>query len=461
LDLIVKYYLFSEIHKGCITQESVSLYEKHLLKRTGLSEPPDWFGKASKKVGLDLHLDMCQHLYASMKICGFLKSFAVPVVGREISNGAHRLACSLVLERQPEFRLLLGKEAAMVKSRSWGFEWFRDNEFSETEIRKLLEGFSRIHKNRVGVFVLFAPAKEKWEEIQEFISSKFDSVGHTDIMLGDRTAFRESIFDIYQDLNIGGVIERKADLLSNHETTFRVVIVHNTNQRCHVFNEKMTAMKAQIRELASNLVDPKLFLTIHAGSSVEENNYLVNLFLSHNNLSSLSQKKTAFSDEMRSWLNELLFTLKKNDIPLSSCCIVGSSSMEIFNIRKSTDIDIVVSSEVRVRFESPGPVSLSENVDIVSIGYPRVRMGELISDDDLVDNSDFHFYVRGIKFSNLKVVYDRKKVSRREKDIKDVELIDKYTRRLPDNPMLIPMREDIEIFSQLLAKEKLLRRSCG
>jgi hypothetical protein len=458
LDLVVKYFLFQEIHTGLLTQNTAELYEKHLLKRTGLCEPTDLFGQSSKKNGLSAHLDMCQHLYASMKTCGFLKDFAVPVVGRRIGNGAHRLACSLVLGRQPKLKLLLGANAAKAKSiKSWGFEWFRENGFTEGEINKLLGGFSRIHKNRTGVFVLYAPAKEKWAEIQEFISCNFESVGFTDVIVGERAAFRELILDMYQDLKVDGVIHRKADLLSNHETMLRVVVVHNMNQSSRAFNQKMTVMKAQIRQIASEVIDPDLYLTIHAGSSVEENDYLTNLFFNRNNMSCLAQRKSTFSDEMTDWLNELLATLKRHDIPLSSCCVVGSSSMEIFNIRKSTDIDIVVLSEIRKKFKVPGPVPLSENVDIVSTGYPRVEAGVVISDDELVENSDYHFYVRGIKFSNLNVVYDRKKVSRRDKDLKDVTLIDEYDQQSGDNSSLNIMHGKNETFSVLLAEERTLR----
>jgi len=60
-------------------------------------------------------------------------------------------------------------------------------------------------------------------------------------------------------------------------------------------------------------------------------------------------------------------------------------------------------------------------VDIVTAGYHRSRNRPEIDDDELIDNPEYHFRYRGVKFANPEVVLDQKDFYRREKDVRDLE----------------------------------------
>jgi hypothetical protein len=106
---------------------------------------------------------------------------------------------------------------------------------------------------------------------------------------------------------------------------------------------------------------------------------------------------------------------------MSDFCIVGSAPLELAGIRPSTDIDITLTSERRKPFGS-GITKLSANVDVVTEGYHRRLDGATVTDDMLIHDTEFHFIYRGFKFANPDIILDRKTFSRRDKDLKDIEL---------------------------------------
>jgi hypothetical protein len=68
-----------------------------------------------------------------------------------------------------------------------------------------------------------------------------------------------------------------------------------------------------------------------------------------------------------------------------------------------------------------GVSHLTPVVDIVTAGYHRSHQRSAIADDELIDNPDFHFMFRGVKFANPEIVLDQKDFYRRDKDVKDLE----------------------------------------
>ena len=118
--------------------------------------------------------------------------------------------------------------------------------------------------------------------------------------------------------------------------------------------------------------------------------------------------------------------LIQNAIPLSEICVVGSSILTIYGIRENHDVDFVMTSKYRERFASSGVVPFSEFVEMVSQNWARSKNRKTISDDELIENPKYHFTYYGIKFATLPLLLERKEWQGREKDIRDVELINGY-----------------------------------
>lgn len=115
-----------------------------------------------------------------------------------------------------------------------------------------------------------------------------------------------------------------------------------------------------------------------------------------------------------------------NAIPLDEICVVGSSVLTMYGIRENHDVDFVMTSKYRERFASSGVVPFSEYVEMVSQNWARSKNRKTITDDELILNKKYHFVYQGIKFATLPLLLERKEWQSREKDIRDVKLIEEY-----------------------------------
>jgi hypothetical protein len=180
--------------------------------------------------------------------------------------------------------------------------------------------------------------------------------------------------------------------------------------------------KTECRELARDTVAPEIYLSAHASSCSEETLNLAGALLSANNLRQLRRRVSpGVRAEFGEWLTQCRRSCAREGIAIDDICVVGSSPLEVVGVRPSTDVDFTLKSDYRRAKYGRGVTHLSPDVDIVTAGYHRRREGRAIDDDELIDNPDWHFRYRGVKFANPEVVLDQKAFYRREKDVRDVE----------------------------------------
>jgi hypothetical protein len=117
--------------------------------------------------------------------------------------------------------------------------------------------------------------------------------------------------------------------------------------------------------------------------------------------------------------------LVDKNIGIEDVCIVGSSSMDVFGIRKSTDLDFILSSKVRDGLYNDDVNILTNSIDLVSKGYLRLADKD-VTDDIVINNPQYHFIYKGFKFIDVLLVKKRKEIQCREKDVRDVELINSW-----------------------------------
>ena len=113
--------------------------------------------------------------------------------------------------------------------------------------------------------------------------------------------------------------------------------------------------------------------------------------------------------------------LKKIKLPRNQYAIFGSGPLAIRNIRKSKDIDIIVKKKLWNKLIKKykvrnGKIKIG-NVEIFKdwLGFKNVN--KLIADVDIFKN---------IRFVKLKYVISWKKKRNKEKDKRDIKLINKY-----------------------------------
>ncbi len=131
-----------------------------------------------------------------------------------------------------------------------------------------------------------------------------------------------------------------------------------------------------------------------------------------------------------------LENLKKLKLPEGQFIIISSGAMAVRGIREARDLDIVVTLSVWDELTKKYPVINKDNLerinlenDTIEILHPShsvfadslgVSVEEMFEKADVFD---------GIKFMSLEHLKKIKKVMAREKDLKDIELIDEYLKR--------------------------------
>jgi len=117
---------------------------------------------------------------------------------------------------------------------------------------------------------------------------------------------------------------------------------------------------------------------------------------------------------------------KKNNVNKSDLCIVGSHLLQKLQIRKSNDIDFILTTKERDRLKLPRHnKSVTKYNEVVSYHWHPHK-----SDDELISNTELHTILpNGFKICTLKMLRDKKVKHNREKDIRDVKSIDAYLAR--------------------------------
>lgn len=126
----------------------------------------------------------------------------------------------------------------------------------------------------------------------------------------------------------------------------------------------------------------------------------------------------------------LLEELKNLNLPEDEFVIIGSGSLAVRRWREANDLDVLVSEKLwaslKEKFEVyvKGKYEYAEvgNIEIVGKGsfYHKPNIATV---QQLIDSADV---ISGIRYINLELLKKFKKKIGREKDLKDIELIDKY-----------------------------------
>ena len=121
--------------------------------------------------------------------------------------------------------------------------------------------------------------------------------------------------------------------------------------------------------------------------------------------------------------------LKTLDLPKDKFAIFGSGPMAIREIRESHDIDIIVKYDLWEKLRHKYSTALHQNPTCLKIGNIEIfkdwppLSGRI---DEIIDSAET---ISGFPFVKLKYVVEWKTHFGREKDLKDIELINKYSSR--------------------------------
>ncbi|MFZ1075727.1 MAG: hypothetical protein WAN50_05130 [Minisyncoccia bacterium] len=128
--------------------------------------------------------------------------------------------------------------------------------------------------------------------------------------------------------------------------------------------------------------------------------------------------------------DEIIAKVKELDLPAGSFVVFGGSPLAVAGLREANDIDLLVTQEVYDDLKDKGwqEIEKGPNDKALSHGVFEAH-----------NNWDFSFYnptlkdllvnaveIDGIQFASIDDVRKWKEASGRTKDIRDIELIDRY-----------------------------------
>jgi len=423
LDVVVKYLFFLALIENRDVAIYEKLYRKHIELRTGGAEKRDASnGRLSEKRSVDDYVAACHALLHSMRTNGFQDKHAIPLgVDGSLLNGAHRLACALALG------LRIAVERMPMSGPGWGFDWSVQREFSAAELSLVLGGWCTLLPEKTTCFILWAAVEPQWRALQSALGQIFDFVGAVDFEFSERVHYASVIQDIYSFETTRAVlpsIDRKIAELELFAPKFRMVVLRNRSDTLTTsIVTKQT--KQHLRKALHGRIAEEKFVPCHSSDSTPELQYLSRVLLDPRNTRWFPYRSRSMPRlEMLRWVESLKIEMSKRGIPIEDCCVVGSSTLEVFGIRNSTDLDFTLKSKWRYEKFNSGITKVNEMLDVVTAGYHRVHAPRVaVSDDELVADSRHHFLFRGVKFANLNIVADRKDFSRRPKDVADGQLI--------------------------------------
>jgi hypothetical protein len=126
---------------------------------------------------------------------------------------------------------------------------------------------------------------------------------------------------------------------------------------------------------------------------------------------------------------ELLTELKKLNLPKDQFAIFGGGPMSVRGLKEANDIDIIVKKELwdglakkypYVKKNNSYLIKIGDDLEIYSDWLPWFPIEDI---DMLIDTADV---IDGIRYVKLENVIRWKKEYARDKDLKDIKLIEKW-----------------------------------
>ena len=124
--------------------------------------------------------------------------------------------------------------------------------------------------------------------------------------------------------------------------------------------------------------------------------------------------------------------LKKLNLPRDKFAVFGSGPLAIRGLRDNDDIDIIVKTDIFEDLAEKYPFK-NDKKNSIKIGNIEIFKDWLPWFNDpnhLVDCAD---KIKGIRFVKLEYVMQWKKAMNREKDRKDIRLIEDYLKSHPED----------------------------
>ena len=336
-------------------------------------------------------------------------------------DGSHRLSLNIY----HDIENINVRVIAFSPDINYGIDWFYDNGFSDEDINIIKVKYNEIIKKiqRCFIGVLWPASQYYFDDIicdlkeQKLLESYQDiKVNYNDVKLLTKMIYGiddienwkiEEKLKMFGDFDEGVIRVIKLNVL---QPDYRMKL-HSSKP----LSRKMEQLKKIIRETYKEKIDNYFEDIIsHIADNLEQSIFIEKCIDIYN-LEYLKEdyKVTKVVEER---LNNLIKYCDDNNISKNDVCVVGSSILELYGIRNSNDLDVLVKHKDIEKFSSASLFDIKEK-------YFVLNNKVIVSDDEIINNSEYTFKVKDIKFLDLKLLCYKKLLAGRKNDKADLKLV--------------------------------------
>lgn len=396
--LYIKYYNFNKI------EYFKTLYEKHILTFNGGWEYP------GTKTNIKQFLKCFDDLIDRIKKNGFDKKYPIPIGNNNvIINGAHRLLICYMLKIEPIINIIDSE----IGCCNYNYQFFLNRKGDKPKLERKYADTMALeyikHNKNIRAMIVYPIVftQNKLFEIFNIIN-QYGYIYYNKTVQLTNNGFNNLVKELYRGEKwIGGLFPPgyspggKSNLCiskSKDYPTILILIDMNDLSKCIELKEKCR----KIFNLGKN--------SLHISDYTNDTFRISSSLLNENSIHFLNNGTNDISSNTKEYLNMYFDSIKDNN---DDYCLTSSLILELYNIRKSKDIDYLHKNDYELNIP---------NID--------VHKGKWLSyynenKSDIIYNPDNHFYINGYKFAKIEVIKNMK-INRNElKDRNDLILINK------------------------------------
>jgi len=346
----------------------------------------------------------------SIKERGFDDSVSyIPVHNGSLLNGAHRIAASLLYDKA-----VFCKEAPLVEGQlDCSYYFFKNRECNESGGLKqnfadaMALQYVKLKKNTF-IVTLF-PSAFGHDDSVERILKRFGSIVYDKkIRLSGFGPFNyiRTLYDgedwlgSWDNMFVGAQIKMKGCFKFPNET--RIYLVQTEGK------EDLVEAKRLIRQLYNIGKD-----SVHINDTHEETLRIASAVFNDNSVDFLNKNTPIYLRNFERFFNDYSKWLERESLDKDKFCIDASAVLSSYGLRDCRDLDFLYLGDF-----------IETNNDDYSCHNHETKYYPMHKDDIIISPAN-HFYFKGLKFASPSVVRSMKQIRCEEKDLKDIQMLNK------------------------------------
>lgn len=393
LDIVVKYCYAKAKLSGMGINFYEKLYVEHMLCINGLYE-----SDSQKKIGQEEFLVAFNDLLKSMEINGFDISKPIPVSGKNILDGAHRVAACAAL----------GIDVATIemdfKGHEFGSMYFKDHFLNDDFLHEIVRNFVEL-KNNVRFILLWSGFDGKKENLFNICEKYGDIIYYNELSFSDIGKIN-FVKNVYCSENWLGSVENgfsgaqyKAEKCFGNRSKIAYILIES--------DVDLVEMKECIRSLYGIGKH-----SVHINDTYIESLQLSKILLNRNTKNYIDLYVNSNFNNFKNYYAEYKSALK--NIPnngYENFCVDGSAVLAAYGVRDCNDFDYLSIAGGEEIFKKTGNFECN-NISHAEFGFDV---------DRCIFDPTQHFYFDEMKFLSLDIILEKKRRRGSYSDFKDLE----------------------------------------